>query len=73
MAGSVSVKRLGGALACAAAAAIGAFAPALVLAAVLVAILGVVIGAEEVAGARRAARGEPSPLERLDATAAPRG
>jgi low temperature requirement protein LtrA len=69
MAGTISFKRLGGAVACAAAAAIGAFAPALALAAMLVAILGVVIGAEQVSGARRSARGEPSPLERLEASA----
>jgi low temperature requirement protein LtrA len=70
MAGTVSWKRLGGAAACLAAAAVGSFAPALAVAALVVAVLGVVIAAEHVAAARRAARGEPTPLERLDAGAA---
>ena len=65
MAGTLSVKRLSGALACLAAAALGYVIPALALAAVLVAILVAVIVAEQLAGARRAARGEASPLERL--------
>ncbi len=65
MAGTLSVKRLSGALACLAAAALGYVVPALALAAVLVAILVAVIVAEQLAGARRAARGEASPLERL--------
>jgi low temperature requirement protein LtrA len=68
MAGSVSWKRLGGALACVAVGAVGAFAPALVVMALVVAVLAAVIAAEEIAGARRRARGEPSPLERLDAS-----
>jgi low temperature requirement protein LtrA len=66
MAGSVSWKRLAGALGCVAAGFVGTFAPALVVAALVVAVLAAVIGAEHVSGARRAARGEPSPLERLD-------
>lgn len=69
MAGTVSVKRLAGALACVAAGGVGAFAPALVVGALVVAILVAVIASEQVAGARRAARGEPSPLERLERTA----
>jgi low temperature requirement protein LtrA len=69
MTGTVSWKRLGGALACVAVGGVGAFMPALVLAALLVAVLVVVIGAEHVAAARRRARGEPSPLERLEASA----
>ena len=69
MARSVSWKRLGGALACVAVAGVGAFAPALIVAALLVAVLVAVIAAEHVAAARRAARGEPSPLERLEAPA----
>jgi hypothetical protein len=40
-----------------------------VVAAILVAILGAVIAAEQVSGARRAARGEPSPLEAVEAAA----
>jgi low temperature requirement protein LtrA len=65
MAGTISTKRLGGAIACVAAAGVGAFAPALVLAALVTAILVAVIVSEQVATARRRRRGEPSPLERL--------
>jgi hypothetical protein len=45
---------------------VGAFAPALVLAALLVAVLVAVIAAEQLAAARRRARGGQSPLERLE-------
>jgi low temperature requirement protein LtrA len=69
MAGSLSWKRLSGAVACLAVGAVFGWAPALVVAALVVGVLGAVIGAELVAASRRAARGEPSPLERLDATA----
>jgi low temperature requirement protein LtrA len=65
MAGTLSTKRLGGAVACVAAAAVGAVAPALVLAVLLLAIMIAVIAAEQVSGRRRAARGEPSPMEAL--------
>ena len=68
MAGSLSVKRLSGALACVAAIALGYVVPALALAAILVGILVAVIAAETVTGRRRAARGEPSPLEALQRT-----
>jgi low temperature requirement protein LtrA len=68
MAGTVSVKRLAGAAACAVAGLAGSFAPGLVLQAVIVAILAAVIASERIAGRRRAARGEPSPLERLEAS-----
>jgi hypothetical protein len=67
MAGTVSWKRLGGALACVAAGAVAAFASAIVVAALVLAILVAVIAAEQVSGARRRARGEPSPIERLEA------
>jgi low temperature requirement protein LtrA len=70
MAGSLSWKRLGGALGCIAAAGLGSFAPALVVAALVVIVLIVVIAAEDTAAARRAARGEPSAFERLEAAAA---
>jgi len=66
VAGSLSWKRLAGAVGCVAAGFVGTFAPALVVAALVVAVLAAVIGAEQVSGARRAARGEPSPLERLE-------
>jgi low temperature requirement protein LtrA len=67
MAGSVSWKRLAGAAGCGAAGVFGSFAPALAVATlVLLALVGV-IAAEHIAAVRRAARGEPSPLERLEA------
>jgi low temperature requirement protein LtrA len=69
MAGTVSWKRLGGALACVAVGGVGAIAPALLVGALLVVVLVAVIGAEHLAAARRSARGEPSPLERLEALA----
>ena len=68
MAGTISWKRLGGAVACLAVGALGSFAPALVLAALLVAILVIVIVAEHAASWRRRRRGEPSPMQRLDAS-----
>jgi hypothetical protein len=63
MAGSLSRKRLVAALACAAAGLLGTVISALALGALIVAILVVVIVAETRSGARRRARGEPSPLE----------
>ena len=65
LAGSVSWKRLGGALACLAVGALGTFLPALAVASLVAAVLIAVIVAERVAALRRRARGEPSPLERL--------
>lgn len=73
LAGSVSRKRVGGAFACLALGALGPVLPALALAACLVVVLVAVIVAERVAAAKRRARGEPSPLERLDATATTSG
>ena len=67
MAGSVSWKRLFGALACVAIGFIGIFTPALVVAALLILVLVAVIVSEYVAASWRSARGEPSPLERLEA------
>ena len=67
MAGSVSWKRLGGALVCVLVGVVGVYVPALVVAALLIAVLVAVIVSEYVAAARRSARGEPSPLERLEA------
>lgn len=66
MTGSVSAKRTAGAVACVAVAALGGVVPALGIEALLVAILLAVVIAEEVAGVRRRARGEPSPRERLE-------
>lgn len=70
MAGTVSVKRLGGALACVAVGFTGSFAPGLVVATLVLAVLAAVIAAEQVSGRRRARRGQPSPLERLDGAGA---
>ena len=67
MAGSISWKRLAGAVACVAVGFVGLFAPALVVAILVVAVLAAVIAAERVAGVRRSSRGEPSPLAALDA------
>jgi low temperature requirement protein LtrA len=72
MEGSLGLKRLFGALACLVAGGIGMFVPALVLAGLLIAVLVAVIGSEYIAAALRRARGEPSPLERLEASAAGR-
>ena len=69
IAGSVSWKRLGGALACLVVGLLGAFVPALVVGALLIAVLVAVIASEYVAAARRRARGEPSLVERLEAAA----
>jgi low temperature requirement protein LtrA len=68
MARSVSWRRLSGAVACVVAGFLGTVVPALVLAALLVGVLVGVIAAERIAEARRRARGEPSPLERLEAS-----
>jgi low temperature requirement protein LtrA len=69
LAGSLSRKRLGAAAACVAAGLLGVLVPALVVAALLVVVLVTLIGAEHTANVRRRSRGEPSPLERLEATA----
>jgi low temperature requirement protein LtrA len=70
MAGSLSRKRLGGAVACLAVGIVGTVVPAIWVAALVVAVLATVIAAERRAGAKRAQRGELGPLERLDAPAA---
>jgi len=69
MTGTISNKRLAGAVACVVVGLLGAQAPALVVGALLLAILVAVIVAEQVASSRRTARGEPHPLERLEAEA----
>jgi low temperature requirement protein LtrA len=66
MAGTISWKRLGGGIACVAAGALGGVVSGLVLATLVTAILIAVIAAEQVSGARRRARGEPTPIEALD-------
>ena len=71
MAGSASGRRLAGALACVLLGATGTLVPAVWLAALLVAVMVGVIAAEQAAAARRRARGEASPLERLAEHPAP--
>jgi low temperature requirement protein LtrA len=67
--GTTSRRRLGGAAACALAGILAADADALVVAVLVLAVLAAVIASEHLAAARRARRGEPSPLERLEASA----
>jgi low temperature requirement protein LtrA len=67
MTGTVGGRRLAGMFACVAVAPVGLVAPALVVAALLLGVLVAVIAAERIAAARRTARGEPTPLERLEA------
>jgi low temperature requirement protein LtrA len=69
MTGTTSNKRLTAAVACAAAGALGPVVPGLVLTSMLAAVLIGLIGAEQLTAVRRRARGEPSPLERLEASA----
>jgi low temperature requirement protein LtrA len=68
MAGSLSWKRFGGALACLALGAVGTSVPALVLSTLVLGVLVAVIAAERIAALRRTTRGEPTPLERLEAS-----
>jgi low temperature requirement protein LtrA len=70
MTGSHSVRRLAGAAGCAVAGIAGLYMAALWLQLLLVAVSVAVIVSEELAGARRRARGEQSLLERLEASAA---
>ena len=72
LAGTWSGRRLGGAVACVAAGALGGIVTGLVLAGIVLAIVVAVIVSEEVAAAGRRRRGEPSPLEALEASAASR-
>jgi low temperature requirement protein LtrA len=67
--GTVSWRRLTGAGACVVAGVVAGGADALVLAVIVLLVLIGVIAAETRAAARRAARGEPSPLDRLGAPA----
>ena len=66
--GTLSTKRLAGAVACLAVAALGAVAPALVLAGLVVVVLVAVIGAEELSRPPPGGPGEPAPLEALEAS-----
>ncbi len=66
IAGTFGARRAVGAVACVAAIAVGLVAPALVLGATLLAILVAVIGVEQYMGHRRALRGSPTPMQRLE-------
>jgi low temperature requirement protein LtrA len=67
--GTVSARRLGGAVACALVGVVAADADALVVAALVLAVLVGVLVLDHAMAVRRRRRGEPSPLERLEATA----
>jgi low temperature requirement protein LtrA len=67
--GTVSWRRLGGAAGCALVGVAAARADALLIAVLVFAVLAAVLLSEHVAAVRRARRGEPSPLERLEAAA----
>jgi low temperature requirement protein LtrA len=67
--GTVSWRRLAGAVGCAVVGVAAADADAIVLSVLVLAVLAAVLAAEYVAAARRRRRGEPSPLERLEAPA----
>jgi low temperature requirement protein LtrA len=69
--GTVSSRRLAGAAGCAVVGVLAAAADAdaLVVGVLVLGVLVAVIGSEQIAAARRARRGEPSPLDRLEATA----
>jgi low temperature requirement protein LtrA len=67
--GTVSARRVGGAVACALVGVLAAKADGIVVGVLVLAVLVAVILSEQLAAARRARRGEPSPLERLEAPA----
>ncbi|MPZ92873.1 MAG: low temperature requirement protein A [Actinobacteria bacterium] len=69
MTGTISVRRLTAAVACVAVGFIGPHVSALFLSTLLLGVLIAVIAAEQLAAARRNARGQPSPLEGLQAPA----
>lgn len=68
MTGTVSAKRVAGAVGCVAVALIAGVIPALLAEALVVIVLLAIIGAEELTASRRRARGEASPRERLEAS-----
>ena len=69
MTGTPSVKRLVAAVACMGAGVLGLWMDAIWIASVVLGILVALIAWEQIAGARRRARGEPSPIDRLLADA----
>jgi low temperature requirement protein LtrA len=66
VAGSFAPKRVAGAAGCAAAGVVGLVVPALALTSLVLTVVVAVIVSEHIATVRRIARGEPSPLERLE-------
>jgi low temperature requirement protein LtrA len=72
MTGTPSIKRLVAAAACVAAGLLGIVLSALATAALVLAVLVGLIVIERIAAIRRRRRGEPSPLERLEASAGTR-
>jgi low temperature requirement protein LtrA len=67
--GTVSARRLGGAVACVLVGVVAAGADAIVVAALVLAVLVAILALDQAVAARRRRRGEASPLERLEATA----
>jgi low temperature requirement protein LtrA len=67
--GTVNVRRLGGAVACALVGVLAADADALVVGALVLGVLVAVLALDHAVAVRRRRRGEPSPLEQLEATA----
>jgi low temperature requirement protein LtrA len=70
--GTMSKRKLFGALGCVVVGFAGLFLPALVLAGLLIVVLVAVIGSNYLVAARSRARGEPSPIEQLEAEDAAR-
>jgi low temperature requirement protein LtrA len=67
--GTLSRRRLAGAAGCVLVGVLAADADAIVVGILVLAVLVAVIGSEQLSAARRGRRGEPSPLERVEATA----
>ena len=70
MAGSMSGKRVAGVVACVAVGFLGLVIPALAVATLLLVVLVAIIAAEHQSGRRRRERGEPSPMQKLEASEA---
>jgi low temperature requirement protein LtrA len=70
--GTLSKRKLFGALACIVVGFVGLFLSALVLAGLLIMVLVAVIGSNYLASSRSGARGEASPIEQLEAEDAAR-
>ena len=70
MAGSMSGKRVAGVVACVGVGFLGLVIPALAVATLLLVVLVAIIAAEHQSGRRRRERGEPSPMQKLEASEA---